>query len=66
MKALEASSYDAEVFFSFEPKNWEAANIVYKSLNIIKMKELLDDLKAMLEATSFFSFKRKKELESCV
>ena len=30
------------------------------------MNEFLDDLQVMLEATNFFSFKRKKELESCI
>lgn len=47
MKALEASSYDAEVFLSFETKDWEASHLAFKSLSIMKMKELLDDLRAM-------------------
>lgn len=42
-----ASNFDAEVFLSFETKDWEAAHLAYKSLSVIQMKELLGALRAL-------------------
>lgn len=51
---------------SLETKDWEAASLAFKTLSVVQMKELIEELQAKLKATSFFSFKRRKELESCI